>query len=314
MAKWCTIASIDFFDPTVPPVDYWDNHENLNKPIGLGHNVIFRLVPDWLKEEQILKALTEEERNNLIGGKRFVLMLEYTADSLGDPDPELRGKKPRSKQVRALELIQLANIALWLAKPSSISFNLVIHADCPTTNWSWRQIQKCPPLLPHHNDSGNRLTRSDVESAQNLHLALYDLPRDGAIWVAVGTLWKSLLESQWEIRYVLLWIAMEALFGPDDARETTYRLSQRVAFFLATDKEEAQKFFEDARTNYGWRSKVVHGMRLSKLSDNESRQILHRTEEFVRKTLNRLLNDPKLIQIFSGKNRESYLDNLPFSV
>lgn len=314
MDKWCTLARICFFDPTTAPVDYWDDYKNHDKPITLGHGVIFRLAPDWFKEKQISEALTEDQRDKLIGGKSFVLMLEYAADSLGDPDPEWRGKKPRSKQVRALELIQLANIALWLAKPSSIGFDLLIHADCPSTSWSWRQIQEFPPLAPHFNDVGNRLTKDDVESARNLHLSLSALPRDGAIWVAVGTLWKSLLESQWEIRYVLLWIVMEALFGPEDTREATYRLSQRVAFFLASDREEAREIFKDARANYTWRSRVVHGMRLAKLSENEARQILYRTEEFVRKSLNRLLSDQKLIQTFSGKDRESYLDNLAFSI
>jgi hypothetical protein len=36
------------------------------------------------------------------------------------------------------------------------------------------------------------------------------------------------------------------------------------------------------------------------------------TEEFVRRALTRLLQDDDTIKQFCGKNRDAYLDNLPF--
>ena len=149
--KWCTIA----------PIPYWDIGEPLDEPVNFGCGVILWVVPNWLKEEQITKHLSEFHREQLLHVK-FALMVEYDADSLREPDSGWRGQQPRSKQDRALELITLANLALWIAMPSSIGFDLVVDADCPPNAWSFRQSSEVPPLIPHKKDVANRPTKSRV--------------------------------------------------------------------------------------------------------------------------------------------------------
>jgi hypothetical protein len=112
---------------------------------------------------------------------------------------------------------------------------------------------------------------------------------------------------------LLLWVALEGLFGPEDAREVTFRLSQRAAFFHADDRREAQELISIVKTGYSWRSKVVHGMRLSKLPKKNWEQIMSEAEDLLRRSLNRLLNDLQLVQTFEGKTRERYLNDLVFS-
>ena len=113
-----------------------------------------------------------------------------------------------------------------------------------------------------------------------------------------------------EIRYSLFWIALEALFGPEDAREITYRLSQRVALFLAKDSSEARALFTKARNGYGFRSKIVHG----RWKGNAKSQVLMAdAERLVRESLVRLLQDDELMKVFCGKKREAFLDDLVFS-
>jgi len=106
---------------------------------------------------------------------------------------------------------------------------------------------------------------------------------------------------------------MEALYGSNSPQETTYRLSQRVAFFLGSNKSsEARKIIEIAKNGYGWRSKVVHGNRLSKLTTEESKRISYEAETLLRKTFLRILGDPEMISKFDGADREEYLDCLIF--
>ena len=67
-----------------------------------------------------------------------------------------------------------------------------------------------------------------------------------------------------------------------------------------------------AKKGYSWRSKVVHGSRLSKLSGTESAKILHEVEQLVRKALIAILQNNELIEKIDGKKREEFLDGLIF--
>jgi hypothetical protein len=301
--RWCTVA----------PLHARDLDMHLDEPVHLGRGVTLSYVPDWLTEERIIKHLSDHQREQLSHNIRFVLMLEYGADSLNDPDTEWQGQKPRSKQDRALELLQLANLALWLVHPTSTGFDFAIDLDCPANTWSFRRVSEVPRLIPYERDCDQQFTKRDLELARELYGSLIDLPRDGAAWVAVHALWKALVAESWEVRYLLLWVGLEALFGPEDAREITYRLSQRIAFFLASDRKEAQRLFKAATASYGWRSRAVHGMRLTKLSAEKSGEIMLEAEDFLRKALNRLLRERELVKTFSSKEREHHLDNLIFS-
>src|SRR5262245_9829445 len=187
------------------------------------------LIPYWAKEGNIQQDLSLHQCGRINQGM-YALSVEYQADSLGDRDLEWKGERPRSKQERALEGITLANLALWIAQPSGLGLDLMIHAKKRGREWSLRQSSVLSELTPHGQDQNAWLNLSDLRLARELTEALTALPRDGAVWIAARTLWKALTEQMWEVRYTLLWIALEALFGPSDPHETTYRLSQHIAF------------------------------------------------------------------------------------
>jgi hypothetical protein len=297
--KWCTIA----------PVHYEDH---LEVPCNLANGVVLSPSPDWLKKEEILKDLGLADRENLTR-HQYALMKEYDANSLGEPDPEWHGKTPRSKQDAALEMIQLADLALWLASPSSIGFSRIIVADFRTGTWSRVEFTRVDPLLPRRKDLDNEVKKGDLESATELHSGLAALAREGAVWISARTLWAALKQEEWTVRYLMLWIVLEALFGPKEGKEITYRLSQRLAFFLSPNRMGTQKLFEAAKVGYGWRSRVVHGMRLGRLSPDKAEDLLYEAEDFARKSLNIILKDPEWTKKFSGRDREKYLDDLVFS-
>lgn len=304
---WCTVA----------PVRYsWTLDEQMDMPFNFGQGVAFCPLPDWLNEEQILGKLSYGQRQELLR-LSFAFVAEYQADAPNTLDSGWTGHTPKSKQAHAIELIHLANLALWLAQPSRIGFEILIHANrLDADRWILRQHHDFHPLIPLARYTRARLGKNDFELAREFYLALTSLTnssREGGVWTVIHALRQALTEQTWVIRYLLLWVALEGLFGPEDAREITFRLSQRAAFFLAGDRREAQELFSIVKTGYSWRSKVVHGMRMSKPPKKNSEQIMSEAEDLLRRSLKRLLNDLRLVQTFEGKNRERYLDNLVFS-
>lgn len=105
---------------------------------------------------------------------------------------------------------------------------------------------------------------------------------------------------------------MESLFGPEDGGEIAYRLSQRIAFFLESDRGSAQKTYALAKDCYKVRSKLVHGFRVARINDGDFVKYLTESETLLRRSLLKVLGTPSTITNMEGKGREEYLDNLVF--
>jgi len=256
------------------------------------------------------KDLGFYERSGLIGRATFALVQRYQADAADEPHPSAEG---RTKEYVASEAILFSSLALWLAQPSCVNFRLVLHAHRMGGEWCLAAAQAVPPILPGNRYCQVEPTRQDLEVAQQLNVRIWDLPRSGAVWTAIRTLLAALESEHWEIRYLLLWVLLEALFGPEDAREMTFRLSQRMALFLESEGSSAREIYRQARDGYGWRSKIVHGMRLRSLTSARASEIMEAAEDLVRASMRKVVSSPELSSKFSGRGRERYLDDLVFS-
>jgi len=232
---------------------------------------------------------------------------EYEAASLGDPDPSSPERK--SIQEAKYELSVLGNLALWLSRPSRACFQVVLHAPQHGTTPAVQQVERHSPLLCHPNDVGNRVSASDLIIAQGLHSSMVQIARQNAVWTAIRSAWFALHMNAEEVRYFLWWAALEALFGPEDAREITYRLSQRVGFFLGQDPSDARELFTVVKAGYTFRSKVVHGRWAA---NSQNLTLMGNAEMITRRSLHRILSERELLEVFQGRDREGYLDDLVF--
>lgn len=301
--QWSSIAPVS--------TRYVDSLKDLprNFNFDLGTGIKLRPPPAWLLTIDKTSGIQDNDRDLRRASFAFIIESEEPFSwAWEEEENELEKREER---------ISLANFALWIARPSRVGFHTILHANRETENNAWvikRWTTNHPQLKPFEQDLGNILSESDIHVARTFHQALTQLSRKGAIWVASRLFWKVLTESMWEVRYVLLWFALETLFGPSDPHETTYLLSQRIAFFLAKNKEETKGLFSSVKKGYGWRSKIVHGSRIDKLSEEQSQQMLCQAGFFLREGLCKILSDPQLIGIFSAeKQRESYLQDLIFS-
>ncbi len=62
-----------------------------------------------------------------------------------------------------------------------------------------------------------------------------------------------------EDRLLDLWIAMEALFSPDDTTEVSFRLSLNAANYVEVEGLTRRALFEWLRKGYALRSSIAHG-------------------------------------------------------
>ncbi len=254
----------------------------VREPVELAGGIKIEPVPDWVKRDESLKLLSWRDREN-IKDASLAFAIEYEAEALGSPDPDWTGKAPRSIQGVVDEKFALASVALWLVCPSPLSCGPTLHFGRKEDPESLRQASSLRPVLIREDENENVPTPTDLESAGKLLASILSLERSGSTWIALRMLVRALTESMWEARYLWQWVVLEALFGPENPNETTYRLSQRIAWFLAVSPKERERVFELTKKAYQWRSRIVHGGRLGKLTPEKSQEMTIFTEDATQK-------------------------------
>ena len=299
MARWYTVAPLH------------NLYLGRDVRFAFADDLVLTNLPSWVKTDRLVNDLSPQDCS-VIAETSHCFSVEYEAQAFGSPDPEWKGDEPRSIQGSKQDLVVLANLALWLSRPSPACFVFAIHGPKLGESAMAQSINQPSPLLCHPSDLETRLSTEDVELARDLHSSLVQLPQDHSVWTATRSTWAALQMNIRQIRYLLFWVALEALYGPEDARETTFRLAQRMALFLAETPSEARKLFVAAKRCYGFRSKVAHGRWKQSPKVKVDSQMAE-TETLVRRSMVRILGNSELTAKFRGKERESYLDDLVFS-
>jgi len=224
--------------------------DDLTLPVELTAGIRLEPVPDWVKAEEALKDLSWRERER-IRSAEVTFAAEYEADALGSPDPNWNGTSQRGIQSVVDDKFALANTALWIVKPSRLTSGPVLHFDRKGDATSLRQDGSLRPVALGPDEDLTELTAADLELGRQLLVRILDLRRrDSSVWSAVWMMVSAIAERNWELRYLLEWVALEALFGPDNSGETTHRLAQRIGLFLGNDSEERKRLFGEAKEGY----------------------------------------------------------------
>ena len=114
------------------PIFNWQHLPDIPKDgIDFAECVRLELLPEWVRSEEATKHLHASQRSEIKRYINYGFRLDYEATSLGEPDPDYKGDEPRSKQDRAVELFNLANLALWVANPTPIRLPTYFHFDMP---------------------------------------------------------------------------------------------------------------------------------------------------------------------------------------
>lgn len=279
---------------------------NRVNPIGPG--VMLDAVPPWFKREREYAERDFGKRE--VFSAQACLKATFQADGLGTLVPGPGGKERPNQEV-SWELIRIANLALWLARPSSLHVELVITAEPePSSGGSAIMASSLESIRPDENYAGASLKHRDLIMADRLATAIQNLPHPSSLWTTTRFLWLALTQEVWETRYINLWVAIEALFGPEDRQSITKKLSKRVAKFLNNDIREARVAYQLVKQGYDWRSAAVHGSRLGRLSSAKASELILEAEGIVLTSLRKILTDLALTGKFCSHSRDGFLDAL----
>jgi len=271
--------------------------------------LILGAMPGWVSNDPWLQVLSRKDQYT-IKGATHGFMATYEAERLNSPDPTWKYPGEQSIANVKLGLAMWANLALWLSHPSPAHLIHALYADLTDAVPQIKESRSCPRIFHHFKDSIQSPSAEDIALARRLHLSIAQLERKGSVWSAVQATWVALQQGVDLTRYFLFWVALEALFGSQGA-ELRYRLSQRIAFFIAKDRFEAREIYEKAKDGYDFRSQIAHG---GWKENKESQALLADVETHARESLTRVLLNDDLLKTFSGKNerRNEYLDGLVF--
>jgi hypothetical protein len=272
-------------------------------------DVTYEPTPEWLQSVAADEFARDDLGEHAQTDGAHCLCIRYEADPPLPADGK-PGREGLSEHVDARRTLQTAVMMLWLSRRTSFGYDTIVVANHDDEGWTWREIttHDVRRALPSYQAAD--IEPNDFEAAFRYGSIFKHAKPQGTVRMANHALMMALSQSDWPLRYLSLWLALESLFGPEDARETTFRLCQRTALFLVPRGPEAVRLFKEVSESYRWRSKVAHGLRLQKLEANRSLELLEGLEELVHRSLRRILGNEEVFRTFDSSRREEFLDHL----
>jgi hypothetical protein len=171
-------------------------------------------------------------------------------------------------------------------------------------------------LWGHHRDA---LNLDDIESAKRLMPRIEKLqPLETFSRVGNALLFykNGYNSDNPDLALIAFATCLESLFSTAE-QELSFRLSLRVATFLADKMADRRELFEESKEVYRIRSKVVHGAAINRDSEQAAiylvEGILPRAERFARRALKKVL-ELQIERLFENASRlNSFFDGLLFS-
>jgi hypothetical protein len=268
-------------------------------------------VPDWLKKDtDTLNNISRHDRMATLTC-RHALVSEYDADTMGHPDPDWKGREPRSIQELRFQSAMLANMCMWMVMPSKACFTVCFHAltrldnGRPVDQPLILRTDQEGPLYCHPKDEHNPVTPNDLAKAAKLFETLSPVARKNDVWPALRAFWAALVSYWADYRYPLFWQGLESLFGSDDEYSVSRRLRERISYFLADDQKTQKELCEKVKACYRTRSRIVHG-RWEDDPDFDDHMYL--TEAIARTVIRHIADKPGMLRVFLSPRRDDFLE------
>jgi hypothetical protein len=300
------IAAMSF---TVVPLHNLRLEQGTRIPFG---KFVIQDIPGWFRNSETLADLARPDRDEL-ATTTHALVSEYEAVAMGDPDPDWMGSQPRGIQQLRFESALLANLAMWLIRPSTVTITNGFHALTRRDNRplplpyviNW---ERQGPIYCHPRDERNTITVKHLLKAAELYEKLTSVRRNNSLWESTRACWQAITTYDADRRYPPFWIALESLFGRDKRDgQLTRKLTRRIAFFLADNHKDIQDVCDKALRCYDMRCKIVHGR-----WDNDPHlmDVMADTEAIVRTALRDIMGNSKFATSFSSTKRDAFLSEL----
>jgi hypothetical protein len=265
-------------------------------------------TPEWVKHLEF-EPKSEENLILKLQNSDVVLCFRYSANALGDPHTV--DGVTTTRQNYAADLVLLFNLAAWLAGPFDVLSSGFFHFRVDEDYRVFRSAGDGPNVRLVGDNIPIVGNADQIRAIAETWRKITAVRRNCSVWIAIWMLHKALCEQFWFVRLLMIWVALEALFGPLERQQLTYQLCERISLFIKGPNAEGEQLFVDLKKSYGMRSKVVHGGGLGGVSEQGMIE-LEFIEGVARASLTRILASGGLIEIFSTKKREKFLQQLTF--
>lgn len=290
---------------------HWVIPEGIALPYQLSEGVSLQAAPDCTAIPDVIDCLREQFAETIVeDGCHHCIAVEYQTDKL--PSPVSGQASVWSEHDDSEQRIRLVHLAFWLVRPTVLTFTTIVVTEKRDPSWITSVIQTYGPTYVAGQDTQSEFSSKDLADVSKTLKALDAVSSGKPIHTAALLTTKALSDPTLEFRSLLMWLAMECLFGFASGGEITFRLAHRVAFLLESDRAKAKEISKLVTTCYGMRSKIVHGFRMTKESDQNLTNFALNSETLLRRSLLTILNDNSIIENIDGGGREAYLDDLAF--
>jgi len=216
-----------------------------------------------------------------------------------------------TKEAQSRSLQNIALLALWLTKRTFASCSHTFYFREPDDINKSTLIEPTKnSFVPLESYEKSNYTLSDVEK---LKISLEKISRiyceKDSLIITFYYLITSLRDYEWISRFAMLTTVIESIFSTD-SQEISHKISERIAYFLEDTGIKRKEVYDKTKELYAIRSKIVHGSNVSKYIGDISITKLEELEEIVYKSLNKIIFDDKIYEIFTSKRKEEYFKNL----
>lgn len=219
-------------------------------------------------------------------------------------------------ETKADEILKRAQVALWIAQPTGASIRYILRYRDPWHDTNAAGISRHQDWIkPNEIHERNEIRREDLEHLRTICQRVQDvferkLPLRRSLYHLSGALHMWF----WDARFAMFTVVLESLFSTD-SQEITHKISERVAWFLAEDGAERRLLYDRMKSIYRVRSKIVHGAEITKLTSDESRELLSDLETLTQRSFRKIMEDEVLFAVFRKNNekRGEFLTSLIFS-
>jgi hypothetical protein len=285
VTRWQTVAPI--YPPgLIAPGDH-----------QVGPRVVITDIPDWFVSEHTFTRKIVGQSVSFSSQRALVSTLQTEDDPLAD-------------QNTSVNAVRDAMLAMWLARPTALSFDGVVTRDINAESHPTK-TNRFQPYLPLPAYNRQALGVEDLQRASGLARIMGAVARRSALHVGLRFLAFAVVEEIWELRFLMNWVGLEALFGSAEQRHSIGNtIASRVACFLNPARgEDAAVGFRLVRAAYDRRNEVVHGSRLSQLGESDAERELLETESILRTSLLTILETEGLPAVFASDGREAFLNH-----
>ena len=128
---------------------------------------------------------------------------------------------------------------MWLARPGPVGYQVLLTVEPNGDLWTVRESGVVPRVRTRPSHESSRPSGADLERARGLYSAMRGVSRESSVWMALTALGWGITAELAEIRFLMVWVGLEALFSPSQGR-ITKQIANRIAFFLE-DAAEARE-------------------------------------------------------------------------